>query len=95
MVYHSGARNLSDEINKVFDDAVETLRWTRLHYHEPRASEGLKELETKLGYLAQAIAWEEDGDRSRADQALGLAQGRSIREQDSIRRMWEEMWWSH
>ena len=26
MVYHSGARNLTDEINKVFDDAVETYR---------------------------------------------------------------------
>jgi hypothetical protein len=37
----------------------------------------------------------DEGDEARAQQALGLAQGRSLREQDSIRRMWEEMWWSH
>ncbi|HWO72704.1 MAG TPA: hypothetical protein VNN21_04030 [Dehalococcoidia bacterium] len=90
-----GARNLEAEYAKVFDDALETLRWVRLHYHEPRASETLRELEAKLGYLAQAMAWRLDGDEVQADQALGLARGQSIREQDAIRQMWEEMWWSH
>jgi hypothetical protein len=96
MVYHGGAaRNLETEINKVFDDALESLRWARLHHHEPRAAETLRELEAKLGYLAQAMDWQLEGEADHADQALGLAQGRSLREQDSIRQMWEEMWWSH
>jgi hypothetical protein len=95
MMFGGNTRNLESEIVKVMDDALETLRWTRLHYHEPRASETLRELEAKLGYLAQAMSWQEDGAEAEANQALGLAQGRSLREQDSIRQMWEEMWWSH
>jgi hypothetical protein len=96
MVYHGGAaRNLEAEINKVFDDALESLRWARFHHHEPRAAETLRELEAKLGYLAQAMDWQLEGEADHADQALGLAQGHSLREQDSIRQMWEEMWWSH
>jgi hypothetical protein len=95
MVYNSGARNLEAEITRVFDDAIEVLRWVRLHYHEPRASETMRELEAKLGYLAQAMTWQAEGDADQANQALGLAQGRSLREQDTIRQMWEEMWWSH
>jgi hypothetical protein len=74
---------------------VESLRWARLHHHESRAADTLRELEAKLGYLAQAMDWQLEGEAGNADQALGLAQGRSLREQDSIRQMWEEMWWSH
>jgi hypothetical protein len=95
MMFGGGTRNLEAEIVKVMDDALETLRWARLHYHEPKASETLRELEAKLGYLVLAMTWEADGLHAEADQALGLAQGRSLREQDSIRQMWEEMWWSH
>jgi hypothetical protein len=84
-----------DEYGKVIDDALESLRWARLHYHEPLASESLHTLGAKLGYLAEAMISKDGGDASRAQQALGLAQGRSLREQDAIRRMWEEMWWSH
>jgi hypothetical protein len=92
---YGGAHNLEGEIVKVMDDALETLRWARLHHHEAKASETLRELEAKLGYLAQAMSWQADGAEAEANQALGLAQGRSLREQDSIRQMWEEMWWSH
>jgi hypothetical protein len=97
MVYQHGSstKSLQEDVNKVFDDAIETLRWTRLHYHEPKAAETLRELEAKLGYLAQAIVWNEEKQVENAYQALGLAQGRSLREQDAVRRMWEEMWWSH
>jgi hypothetical protein len=84
-----------DEYGKVIDDALESLRWARLHYHEPLASESLHTLGAKLGYLAEAMISKDGGDASMAQQALGLAQGRSLREQDAIRRMWEEMWWSH
>ena len=97
MVYQHGSasKSMQEDVNKVFEEAIESLRWARLHYHEPKASETLRELEAKLGYLAQAIVWQEDGQTENAHQALGLAQGRSLREQDAIRRMWEEMWWSH
>ena len=95
MMFGGSSSNLEGEIAKVMDDALETLRWARLHYHEPKASEALRELEAKLGYLAQALSWQADGAEAEANQALGLAQGRSLREQDSIRQMWEEMWWSH
>ena len=97
MVYQHGSssKTMAEDVDKVFDDAIETLRWARLHYHEPKASDTLRELEAKLGYLAQAIVWQEDKQIENAHQALGLAQGRSLREQDAIRRMWEEMWWSH
>jgi hypothetical protein len=97
MVYQHGssAKSIGEDVDKVFDDAIETLRWARQHYHEPKASETLRELEAKLGYLAQAMVWQEEGQIENAYQALGLAQDRSLREQDAIRRMWEEMWWSH
>src|SRR5262245_42287835 len=97
MVYQHGSstKSLQEDFNKVFDDAIETLRWARLHYREPKAPETLRDLESKLGYLAQAMVWQEENQLENAYQALGLAQGRSLREQDAIRRMWEEMWWSH
>jgi hypothetical protein len=87
--------SVEDDYTKVLDDAIESLRWARLHYHEPRVSETLHGLGAKLGYLAEAMISKEDRNDARSQQALGLAQGRSLREQDSIRRMWEEMWWSH
>lgn len=95
MVFSSGSRSLEEEATQAFDDALETLRWARAHYHEPHASETLRELQAKLGYLAQALEWHDEGHPEDANKALGLAQGRSLREQDQIRRMWEEMWWSH
>ena len=95
MVYESSARSTEAEMTKVIDDALESLRWARLHYHEPDTSRSLRDLGAKLGYLAQAIAWQNEGDSDQAGKALGLAEGRSLREQDAIRRMWEEMWWSH
>ncbi len=94
-MFSDSSRNIEADITKVMDEAVETLRWTRLHYHEPKASNTLRELEVKLGYLAQAMTWRAEGNDVQASQALGIAQGRSLREQDSIRQMWEEMWWSH
>ena len=96
MMYNNrGTKTVDDDYNKVIDDALESLRFARLHYHEPLASEALHALGGKLGYLAEAMISKDEGDEARAQQALGLAQGRSLREQDSIRRMWEEMWWSH
>jgi hypothetical protein len=95
MMFGGNTRGLEADFAGVLDEALETLRWARIHYHEPRASEKLRELEAKLGYLAQAMTWHGEGQETEANQALGLAQGRSLREQDAIRQMWEEMWWSH
>ena len=96
MVYDSrSTKGIEEDWGKVLDDALETLRWARLHYYEPRASQTLHDLGAKLGYLAEAMLAHDERNESRAQQALGLAQGRSLREQDAIRRMWEEMWWSH
>jgi hypothetical protein len=95
MYSNRGTKAIDEDYGKVIDDALESLRWARLHYHEPLTSQSLHTLGAKLGYLAEAMAFQDDGDEARAQQALGLAQGRSLREQDSIRRMWEEMWWSH
>jgi hypothetical protein len=96
MMYNSrGTKGIEEDYAKVLDDAIESLRWARLHYHEPLTTQALHALGAKLGYLAEAMLSRDEGDEGRAQQALGLAQGRSLREQDSIRRMWEEMWWSH
>ena len=95
MYSNHGTKDVEDDYSKVIDEAIESLRFARLHYHEPLTSESLHSLGAKLGYLAEAMISRDGGDEPRAQQALGLAQGRSLREQDSIRRMWEEMWWSH
>lgn len=96
MMYNNrGTKAIEEDYGKVLDDAIESLRSARLHYHEPQMSQQLHALGAKLGYLAEAMASKDEGDEARAQQALGLAQGRSLREQDSVRRMWEEMWWSH
>jgi len=88
-------RDIEAEYTRVLDDALETLRWARLHHHEPQAGVALRELQAKLGYLAQSIGWQLDGSEAEAESALGVAQGQSFREQARLRQMWEELWWSH
>ncbi len=95
MMYNKREASIEDDYSKVIDDAIESLRYARLHYHEPLTKEALHTTGARLGYLAEAMISRDEGDDARSQQALGLAQGRSLREQDSIRRMWEEMWWSH
>jgi hypothetical protein len=91
----TNSRDIEADVNKVLDDAVEKLRWARQHLQERNVGAELRELEAKLGYLAQALTWENDGEAFKADIALNLAQGRSRREQDAMRQAWEDMWWSH
>jgi hypothetical protein len=96
MMYNDrGSKTIDEDFGKVLDDAIEALRYARLHYHEPLTKQSLHTVAAHLGYLAEAMISNDEGNQSRAQQALGLAQGRSLREQDSVRRMWEEMWWSH
>ena len=96
MQYHpQGTRDVETEITKVLDDALEKLRWARQHIQEQKAAVELRDLETRLGYLAQALTWEMDGQASKSDMALSLAQGVSRRQQEAMRQAWEDMWWSH
>jgi len=89
------SRNLEAEVTKVLDEALETLRWCRAHLGERGVGESLRQLELRLGYLAQALAWHTDGEVEKGDAALGVAQGRSRRQQLIDQRLWEEGWWSH
>jgi hypothetical protein len=95
MMFGGAPRDLDAEHAKVLDEALETLRWARQHHREPGASQALRELEGKLGYLAQSIGWRLDGAEAEADAALGVAQGQSFKEQERLRQMWEEIFWSH
>ena len=83
------------EIAKVLDDALETLRNARSRVEDRGTSEALRDLETRLGYLAQALSWEMDGESEKAATALRIAQGISRREQDAMERILYEQWWSH
>ena len=68
--------SLEADVNKVLDDALEQLRWCQQHAGDRKAGETLRELEAKLGYLAQALSWEMDGESKKARRALGMALGR-------------------
>ncbi len=89
------ARDVETVAGTVLDEAVETLRWCRQHMGERKASEELHTLQTRLGYLSLALSWEMDGETQRADSALGVANGRSRRQQALDRQVWEDMFWAH
>jgi hypothetical protein len=92
---YQGERDVESDVNKLLDEALETLRWCRQHMHDRKASEQLRELETKLGYLGLALTWEMDGEQHKADAALGVARGRSRRQQAIDAQLWEDMFWAH
>ncbi len=71
---------LESDVQRLLDDALETLRRCRAGIQGRGASESLRELETKLGYVAQALSWQMDGEALRANAALRLAQGLARRE---------------
>jgi hypothetical protein len=98
MQYHPTNTNTRDteaEVTKVLDDALEKLRWARLHVQEQKAPIEMRDLATRVGYLAQSLTFEMDGQPAKADKALSLAQGVSHRQQEAMRQAWEDMWWSH
>jgi hypothetical protein len=88
-------RDTEADVTKVLDEALEKLRWARAHVQEQKAPIEMRDLATRLGYLAQALTWEMDGQPAKADMALSLAQGVSRRQQEAMRQAWEDMWWSH
>jgi hypothetical protein len=89
------ANQREDEIGEVLDEALETLRWCRQHAEERGAALALRELTTRLGYLAQALSWDMDGDADNATTALGIAQGRTRKQQLSLQDAWQHVWWDH
>ncbi len=68
---------------KLIDEALETLRLSKLHYQERGAGLRLRELETTLGLLAQALSWGIDGEEVRAAAALRQAKGQPRRLQET------------
>jgi hypothetical protein len=72
--------SMETEVGRVLDDALEKLRWCHEHLQDRSTSETLRQLEVKLGYLAQALTWDMDGENSRAQVALNRALGRPRRE---------------
>jgi hypothetical protein len=88
-------RDTEGTATRLLDEAIETLRWCRQHLQERKASEELRQLESKLGYLSMALSWEADGEPAKADVALGVANGRSRRQQRIDQQVWEDMFWAH
>lgn len=74
---------------------METLRWCRAHLGERGVGEALRGVETRLGYLAQALGWQMDGEAEKADIALAVARGLSRRQQLALRQAQEEVFWEH
>jgi hypothetical protein len=90
----SRAKQLNAEATKVLDEAIEALRRSRELPESRATSEALRDLETKLGYLAQSLSWEMDGETAKADAALRLAQGLP-REAPDEDLWYQTAWFSH
>jgi hypothetical protein len=95
----STSRSMETDVNQVLDDALEKLRWCREHLQDRNASETLRQLEAKLGYLAQALTWDMDGEGQRARVALSLALGGPRRQSMFVDphdpSSWDQDWWLH
>ena len=82
----TNTRDIEGDVAKVLDESLEKLRWARAHVQEQRAPIEMRDLATRIGYLAQALTWEMDGQVAKADMALNLAQGVSRRQQEALRQ---------
>ena len=78
----------------VLDEALEMLAWCRAHVEERGVSEAMRELENKLGYLAQALAWDMDGEAANATGAIRLAQGKTRKPTYAELHPFEYDWWN-
>jgi hypothetical protein len=67
--------DVAAEASKVLDAAIEKLRWCHEHMHERGVSQEIRQLEARIGYLAQALTWEMDGESRNARGAIRLAKG--------------------
>ena len=94
MTETSRAKQIGAEATKVLDEALETLRRCRERTENRATSEALRELETKLGYLAQSLSWEMDGETDKATMALRVAQGLP-REEPEDDPWYHTAWFSH
>lgn len=86
--------DMAAEATKVLDAALEKLRWCRDHMHERGVSEELRQLETRLGYLAQALGWEMDGEIRNSHAALRLAKGLTREPTYAELYPYEYDWWN-
>jgi hypothetical protein len=64
---------VSVEIGKAVDNAIEGLRWCRQHMQDRGVTLRLRELEQTLGALALALDYEMDGQAGKVQAALERA----------------------
>jgi hypothetical protein len=85
--------DLEGEIGAAIDEALEKLRWCRLHLEDNRASHTLRDIETRLGYLSLALNWQMDGEVQQAETALRMARGGVRKPPEPI---WsDDFWFAH
>ena len=87
------ASDLETEIHAVLDEALEKLRWCRQHLEDSRASHELRDVETRLGYLALALNWQMDGESRQAEAALRMAKG-GVRKEPEM-PFFDDFWFGH
>jgi hypothetical protein len=86
--------DVTAEALQALDAAVEKLRWCREHLHERGVSQELRQLEARVGYLAQALSWEMDGEARRARGAVRLAKGLTREPTYAELYPYEYDWWN-
>jgi hypothetical protein len=69
----SEATSALTEAGKTIDEAIEGLRWCRMHMQDRGVTLKLRELEHTLAALALAMDFEMDGDAKKAKIALELS----------------------
>ena len=67
----SEGSQVSAEVGKGIDSAIETLRWCREHLQERGVTLRLRELAQTLAGVTLALDYEMDGQRDKAELALG------------------------
>jgi hypothetical protein len=93
-VADSDPRDVSEKAEEVLDAVIEKLAWCREHILERGVSEELRQLENRIGYLAQALDWEMEGDAARVVAAMRLARGLTREPTYAELHPYEYDWWN-
>jgi hypothetical protein len=88
------AGDLAQQADQVLEAALERLRWCREHILERGVSQELRQIENRIGYLAQALTWEMEGETVRTAGALRLARGLTREPTYAELHPYEYDWWN-
>ena len=66
----------ASEMGRHMDEAIENLRWCRLHVQDRGVTQRLRQLQITLSALALALDYEMDGQTNKAQLALDHADWR-------------------